>query len=112
MLWMNHLEDLEELQESVRLRAYSQKDPLVEYREESKRLFDMFWDHFSEWVFSNIFKMANVKPGAPNTELRTPSGHTLNPSGLKDVGRNDPCPCGSGKKYKKCGLINAPEHKK
>ena len=60
MLWMTNLEDLEALQESVGLRAYGQRDPLVEYRQEASRLFKAFWGNFNAWVFANMFKLAGV----------------------------------------------------
>ncbi|MEK9158288.1 MAG: SEC-C metal-binding domain-containing protein, partial [Patescibacteria group bacterium] len=105
LLWMNHLDDLEALSESIGLRAYGQKDPLVEYRRESHRLFKDLWQNFNGWIFSNIFKLAQT--GADQTRTHGESGErvsVLNPhqSVPGKVGRNDPCPCGSGKKYKKC----------
>jgi preprotein translocase subunit SecA len=95
--WMNHLEDIEALVESVRLRAYGQKDPLVEYRRESKILFDTMNATFESWAFINVFKLEKLP------QVETPT-QTVQPKKVefKDVGRNDPCPCGSGKKYKKC----------
>ncbi len=57
MLWMTNLEDLDALQEAVGLRAYGQRDPLVEYRQEASRLFKVFWGNFNGWVFGNIFKI-------------------------------------------------------
>lgn len=132
LLWMNHLEDLEALSDSVRLRAYGQKDPLVEYRREAHRTFQDFWTNFNGWIFSNLFKLAQPEgqgqPGAPMvssgpaTAVHThPHTHdhsheassTSQPGqGANKIGRNDPCPCGSGKKYKKCGLLNTEEHRK
>jgi preprotein translocase subunit SecA len=60
LLWMNHLDDLEGLQESIGLRAYGQKEPLVEYRREASNLFHRFWDNFDGWVFSNIFRLSQA----------------------------------------------------
>ncbi|MBI3589257.1 MAG: preprotein translocase subunit SecA [Candidatus Liptonbacteria bacterium] len=112
MLWMTNLENLEALNESIGLRAYGQKDPLVEFKQESRVLFQDFWNNFDSFVFMNLFRS---QLGSQNQHQHNnsalPSGQTPVASGAK-VGRNDPCPCGSGKKYKKCGLINAPEHKK
>lgn len=95
--WMNHLEDIEALVESVRLRAYGQKDPLVEYRRESKILFDTMNATFESWAFINVFKMEKLPQEQMFTQAAQPKRVEF-----KDVGRNDPCPCGSGKKYKKC----------
>jgi len=107
LLWMSHLEDLEALSESVGLRAYGQRDPVVEYRQEAHRLFKDFWNNFNGWVFMNIFKLAqqgNIghttgDTGRPKAQI--PGGQTVSSASAK-VGRNDPCPCGSGKKYKRC----------
>lgn len=116
LLWLNHLEDLDALMESIGLRAYAQRDPLVEYREESHRLFEALWRNFNEWVFANVFKLANSQGQADNSSERVSVQPILVPSGSlgvsSDIGRNDPCPCGSGKKYKKCGLLNTEEHQK
>lgn len=95
--WMNHLEDIEALVESVRLRAYGQKDPLVEYRRESKILFDTMNATFESWAFINVFKLEKLPEVSNSLQVNQPKKVEF-----KDVGRNDPCPCGSGKKYKKC----------
>ncbi len=108
LLWMNNLDDLEALQESIGLRAYAQKDPLVEFREESRRLFDSLFANFNEWVFLNIFRAAEAA-GTAGTVAALPAAVKIAPP-PETVGRNDPCPCGSGKKYKKCGLLDTPEH--
>ncbi|KKU11826.1 MAG: Protein translocase subunit SecA [Parcubacteria group bacterium GW2011_GWB1_45_7] len=99
MLWMNHLEDIEAIMESVRIRAYGQRDPLVEYRRESKIFFDRIEVHFNEWVFGNVFRVRELTK--EEADDRRKSIERSSPK-FKDVGRNDPCPCGSGKKYKKC----------
>lgn len=118
MLWMTNLEDLEALQESVGLRAYAQHDPLVEYRQEASRLFKDFWINFNGWIFNNIFKLAQTAEQAAASNANVFAGANI-PAGFSSngdtgpeekVGRNDLCPCGSGKKYKKCGLLNTQEH--
>jgi preprotein translocase subunit SecA len=122
MLWMNNLEDLEALSESVGLRAYGQRDPLVEYRQEASRLYRSFWGNFNGWVFGNIFKLANV-PAATRSSSTSGEGQgggfvrAQTVDGAK-AGRNSPCPCGAKnsdgtpKKYKHCGLLNTEEHQK
>ncbi len=106
MLWVNHLEELEALGGSVGLRAYGQKDPLVEYRHEAHRLFKDFWINFDGLVFANIFKLGNQSQGGGSSVNTKTSKLTANTSGK--VGRNDPCPCGAkhsdGRpmKYKHC----------
>jgi preprotein translocase subunit SecA len=111
-LWMNHLEELDVLSGAVGLRAYGQKDPLVEYRQESRRLYGDFWNNFNGWVFMNIFRLAeNARTDAKTADSRNfvkgnNSSYSFSPSGK--VGRNDPCPCGAKhpdgrpKKYKHC----------
>ncbi len=102
MLWMNHLEDIEAITESVRMRAYAQKDPLVEYRRESFKFFEDLRANFNSWVFSNIFKLEiQLQGGVSGGQAGV---ITMQPAKVdyKDVGRNDLCPCGSGKKYKNC----------
>ena len=118
MLWMTNLEDLEALQEAVGLRAYGQRDPLVEYRQEASRLFKTFWSNFNGLVLANIFKLAGNDQGAAGRAapagqppVSFPQSAVQNQTGVK-VGRNDPCPCGSGKKWKHCGLPNTEEHQK
>jgi preprotein translocase subunit SecA len=112
MLWMNHLEDLEALSESVGLRAYGQKDPLVEYRHEAHDLYKNFWTNFDAFLFMNIFKLAptGAKTASSQNFAKVSGSQTSAPT--DKVGRNDPCPCGSGKKYKRCGLVNSEEHRK
>ena len=120
MLWMTNLEDLEALQESVGLRAYGQKDPLVEYRQEASRLFKSFWGNFNGWVFANIFKLgvapAGVQGQVANVQMNAAaqnfSSGAAQSSGSEKIGRNDPCPCHSGKKWKKCGMLNTEEHQR
>ena len=99
-LWMNHLEDMEGVQESVRIRAYGQHDPLVEYRREARRLFQQLLENFDGWIFANLFRFV----GAASAPQAAPIVPAVSTGGapVKAVGRNDPCPCGSGKKYKKC----------
>jgi len=96
MLWMEHLDNMEHLRDSVRLRAYGQKDPLVEYKNEGMRLFQNLLAAIQSTVVSTIYKVSL----APVTSAS--SGRSVSFSKQKKVGRNDPCPCGSGKKFKKC----------
>lgn len=99
MLWMNHLEDIEAIKEAVGIRAYGQRDPLVEYRRESKTFFDSMEPHFDEWVFHNIFRIRELTQD--EVDARKKAAELDSPK-FKKTGRNDPCPCGSGKKFKKC----------
>ncbi|MDO8548131.1 MAG: preprotein translocase subunit SecA [bacterium] len=126
MLWVEHLESMEYLRGSVSLRAYGQRDPLVEYRKEGTHLYKDMEMAFASRVFELIEKLTKesiekgaslaVAPSAtapsfieglsnPSTSLRAPD------SANSGIGRNDPCPCGSGKKWKNCGLKGTDEHK-
>ena len=131
-VWVEHLEAMEYLRESVRLRAYGQRDPLVEYKIEAQRMYGMLLSTVSSRVANVIFKIRLVQPerqqaiqerrgaGAPDVagdaevHAHDETDPAASPAQWKsdNVGRNDPCPCGSGKKYKKCGLLNTDEHKR
>ena len=121
-LWMEHLEAMDYLRSSVNLRAYGQREPIVEYKKEGLFMFKEMEQVFKEQVLSLIqtINTENIK----NTEnqeddkigkkeiLITGHNEPEEFSGVKNIGvskdsalnigRNDPCPCGSGKKYKKC----------
>jgi preprotein translocase subunit SecA len=102
MVWMHHLENMEALQESVRLRAYGQHDPLVEYRRESKMLFEQVRYDFNQWMQENKSRLEEL---VEHRNEHIHKHHVLKRQTInthKKIGRNDPCPCGSGKKYKRC----------
>lgn len=98
MLWMEHLETMECLRESVKLRAYGQHDPLVEYKNEGHRLFKHMLDEIDNAIVEMLLKVELTSPQRQQAGLR--GGREADSK--KQIGRNDPCPCGSGKKYKKC----------
>ena len=95
-LWMDHLDSMDHLRDSVRLRAYGQKDPLVEYKNEGIKMFQRLLDSIQSTVVNTIYKVS-LAPAAQQGAVRSQPVR----AGQK-VGRNDPCPCGSNKKYKKC----------
>jgi len=99
MLWMEHLENMEYLRDSVRLRAYGQQDPLVEYKNEGHKMFQNLLKTFEATVTNTILRvsLAPAPVQAPMVNSSLPISKPKN-----KPGRNDPCPCGSGKKYKKC----------
>ena len=105
MLWMEHLENMEYLRDSVRLRAYGQQDPLVEYKNEGHKMFQQLLITFETNIAQTILKVS-LTPAQPIVQAPASSVNSSAPnyaSGARDKpGRNDPCPCGSGKKYKKC----------
>jgi len=95
-IWIEHLENMESLKDSVRLRAYGQRDPLVEYKKEGHRLFKELLENCERNMVESIMKATiNIQPLSKPEEYSTPKNKT-------GISRNDPCPCGSGKKYKKC----------
>ena len=109
MLWVEHLESMEYLRGSVNLRAYGQRDPLTEYRKEGTHIYKELEESFRGNVFELLSKLgpngvSGMGAPAPMITFSAP------PVGGDEVGRNEPCPCGSGKKYKQCGLKNTPEH--
>lgn len=114
-LWVDHLEAMDYLRSSVNLRAYGQRDPLVEYKKEGLRMFKEMERTLKEQVFSAISSIntqttTSPKPspsklilsGPESSSVDSSSKNTGKKSTDEKVGRNDPCPCGSGKKYKKC----------
>ncbi len=102
-LWMEHLEDMEHLRDSVRLRAYGQQDPLVEYKSEGHRMFKRLLENIDLTIANAIFQ-SEIKP---QTQQKVGLPTEARPGRAK-VGRNDPCPCGAkhpdGRpiKYKHC----------
>lgn len=103
-LWMDHLEGMEALAESVRLRAYGQHDPLVEYRKEGHIMFQAMLQHFEKTAEELKKKIAEGGVQTGQNPVRMPMKKIsipVGPAGEK-IGRNDPCHCGSGKKFKKC----------
>jgi len=121
-LWVEHLETMEHTRSSVNLRAYGQREPLIEYKKEGLRLFREMEANFKEQVFSLIntintgakgnktkVKQEEVIEERPALILSSSDGQDT-PGTIKretkKMGRNDPCHCGSGKKYKRCHGIN------
>ena len=116
LLWMDHLEVMEYTRSSVRLRAYGQRDPLIEYKNEAARLFKELEASIRaqfHHLLTHTGSPSNVQTLVPpQIKIGQHSAGTPASSGNKEVGRNDPCPCGSGKKWKKCGMLNIEEHQR
>ena len=93
-LWMEHLTAMEDMRQGIGLRAVGQQDPLVVYKREGRALFDGLLASIQHDVARNIYRVNLVKKEPPRKKQAVIAG--------KKVGRNDPCPCGSGKKYKYC----------
>jgi preprotein translocase subunit SecA len=124
--WKDHLLAMDHLKEGIGLRGYGQRDPLVEYKKESFTLFEDLMSRIEEDTVRILFLLQPVdeKKAAEEQERRqrrqqmmmsqqqasAASGGSVATQVKRDapkVGRNDPCPCGSGKKYKKCHGVNA-----
>lgn len=125
--WTNHIDAMEELRRGIYLRAYGQRDPVIEYRLEGFDMFDAMVAAIKEDTVrmlltvrirteEEIKREQTLKPTSAKGANET--GEPLRPiRKAKKIGRNDPCPCGSGKKYKKCcgrnaDIEDAPEEKK
>jgi len=94
--WQEHLELMDNVRDSVRLRAYGQQDPLVEYKNEANKQFRVLLDTVEANILQNLLNVS-INPQA--TLRPEPQKAAQNFNGTD---RNDPCPCGSGKKFKKC----------
>jgi preprotein translocase subunit SecA len=119
ILWREHLSRLEHLRTSVTLRSYGQRDPLNEYKTEGFELFQSLLTKLREQVTAHLIRVEVVKKDQPTGESdktvtksnkNTTNENQINPETIKKwgkVGRNELCPCGSGKKYKHChGKLN------
>ena len=110
--WMDHIDAMEQLQDGIRLRAYAQQDPVVAYRMEGSDMFDAMIDAIREKTAKMVLTVRLRTKEAPKreavakeTSAGTAGDHTVKKQPIqkaKKPGRNDPCPCGSGLKYKKC----------
>jgi preprotein translocase subunit SecA len=115
--WKDHLLAMDHLKEGIGLRGYGQRDPLVEYKKEAFEMFSDMTGRISAEVLSRLFKIQIQKQETIRREPvkqvhlsynrgeGTTAVQTVRRG--KKVGRNEPCPCGSGKKYKKCCGVNA-----
>ena len=116
--WMDHIDNMDQLKQGIGLRAYGQNDPVKEYTKEGFNLFDDMNNEIQEETVKYLFGLT-IKveaPKQPAQEMTTNEGAITGsepedggkkPRTTKKVGRNDPCPCGSGLKYKKCCGKNA-----
>ena len=116
--WKDHLLGLDQLRDGIGLRGYGQKDPLLEYKREGFDMFSAMMQRIQSDALERLFRVQAVKGEMPEPQAAPPPPPppvrlTLNRGeepvapqtahrAADKVGRNDPCPCGSGKKYKKC----------
>ncbi|MFA5777724.1 MAG: preprotein translocase subunit SecA [Parcubacteria group bacterium] len=131
-LWMNHLDEIDYLREGIGLRGYGQRDPLIEYKREAFSLFSNLMEKIRSTVVHTIFRIqatpinqmqteerknlqfkgadSDAQQFASAKQMQSSEGGSPQKEEVKQkpiinddkIGRNDPCPCGSGKKYKKC----------
>ena len=102
--WKQNLYELDQLQNSVSLRGYAQKDPLIEYQKESFKLYSAMLNRVRDLMVSYIFRLQLPprRTAAERAQAAAAKNADQSQPVSKHIGRNDPCPCGSGKKYKKC----------
>ena len=119
--WMDHIDDMDELRRGIGLMAYGQRDPLVEYKFQSYDIFEQMSENIKLDTIRGILSLklrkgedepkreavAKVTSQSHGADAPAPRGTNAKPAGsstvrVTKVGRNDPCPCGSGLKYKKC----------
>ena len=123
--WVEHVTAMQNLRQGIGLQAYGQRDPLVMYKMDAHRLFGELLDRIQHDIVHTIYHVVPAQSAAaipagsaprrasrgPATAMTTKSALAAGASagratgagnGMKKVGRNDPCPCGSGKKYKRC----------
>ena len=107
--WMDHIDDMEQLRQGIGLQAYGQKDPLVEYKMNAYEMFNAMTASIQEDTLRLLYHV-RVEQKAEREEVAKVTGTNKDESGPKEpkkrmeekVYPNDPCPCGSGKKYKQC----------
>ena len=107
--WKNHLSEMDYLRSGIGLRAMGQRDPLVEYQKEGYDLFEELIFNVKTSVVRLLLNFDGIGVSSAQKTKANPSNLESNDEGSKDfgkIGRNDPCPCGSGKKYKKCKMVN------
>jgi len=120
-LWMRHLDNVDGLRDGIRLRGYAQKDPVVEYKKEAFALFESLLARIDNLIARRIFRVRLATPqqqtqkmvtnrngqSAATDQTKTTKQPESEPK-KKKLGRNDPCWCGSGKKWKKCHYPQQP----
>ncbi|MDP2637554.1 MAG: preprotein translocase subunit SecA [Candidatus Levybacteria bacterium] len=127
-LWMDHLDAVENLRGGIGLRGYGQRDPLVEYKNEAYKMFEQLIQGIDDEIVHRVYKIQvqapemyqhkhiTEKPAGlavgisetSNEQVQNKLSEAKSASGGKKIGRNDPCWCRSGKKYKKCHLNREP----
>lgn len=102
VVWMDHLEHMDNLRQSVNLRSYGQRDPLVEYKREGLGMYKRLDERVSNDLKNFTFHIDSVFANMHAQQVAKTKDEVKELNGGKEISRNDPCPCGSGKKVKKC----------
>ena len=107
--WMDHIDDMDQMRQGIGLHAYAQRDPLTEYKFAAYDMFEEMSNHIQEDTLKILYRVriqTEVKQEEPPKQMFTNKDDSAvkQPKKRADekIGRNDPCPCGSGKKYKQC----------
>ncbi|MCL2016268.1 MAG: preprotein translocase subunit SecA [Defluviitaleaceae bacterium] len=109
--WMNHIDDMDQMRQSIGLRAYAQRDPLIEYKFQSYDMFESMSNSIQQDTIQALFniqvpKEQEMRQVVKKEEMHTNVDDTAEKKPVRraaaKIGRNEPCPCGSGKKYKQC----------
>lgn len=102
--WTDHIDAMDQLRQSIGLRAYGQNNPLVEYQTEGYSMFEAMVGAI-EYEVTRLFMKAEIRQNVQREQVAQGEAEPINetqPTAFEKVGRNDPCPCGSGKKFKNC----------
>ena len=112
--WMDHIDDMDQMRQGIGLHAYAQRDPLTEYKFAAYDMFEEMSNHIQEDTLKILYRVriqTEVKQEEPQQQMFTNKDDSAVKQPKKraeeKIGRNDPCPCGSGKKYKQCCGRNA-----
>ena len=112
--WMDHIDDMDQMRQGISLHAYAQRDPLTEYKFAAYDMFEEMSNHIQEDTLKILYRVriqTEVKQEEPQQQMFTNKDDSAVKQPKKraeeKIGRNDPCPCGSGKKYKQCCGRNA-----
>ena len=112
--WMDHIDNMDQLRQGIGLRAYAQRDPVIAYKEEGFAMYEEMLGAIGEDVIKFLLNV-RIERQPEREEVAKPTAASHGGDGTlekkpvvkgKKIGRNDPCPCGSGKKYKKCCGLN------
>ncbi len=106
--WIDHIDSMDQLKKGISLRGYGNVDPVIEYKKEGFEMFEDLTESIQDDTVTLLLKaeLQRVRPAETeenkNLQTNRPAGPVMPKKVIREIGRNDPCPCGSGKKYKNC----------